>query len=451
MRLPLNQELARDLLKRARTKGASAGDVTMAESDSVVVNVRLGDIQNVSQARQKRLGLRLFFGRGSASAATSDISDASLDRLLEQTCALAAATAQDEHGGLPEAAELAVSFPELDLVDASARSLTVAQQIELARAVEDEALDYDSRINNSEGAEFRRAFDRVIYGNSLGFSGEYESSSFRLSVTPVAMLNGSMERDYWFSAARKYHLLDSPGMVGREAARRVMRRLGARKVRTQEVPVVFEARVARSLLGHLAHAASGYSLYRRASFLCGRLGERVASDIVDIVDDGTIPAALGSRPFDAEGVRVRAKQLVDRGVLTSYLLDSYSARKIGGTTTGNAAGFAGSGLAAAPTNLYLAPGPHTPEEIISSVAEGFYATELMGFGVNLVTGDYSQGASGMWIQNGQLSFPVEGVTIAGNLRDMLMSVEMVGNDLNRQSSVASPTIKIARMTVAGSS
>jgi PmbA protein len=263
------------------------------------------------------------------------------------------------------------------------------------------------------------------------------------------MLNGSMERDHWFSSARKHHLLDSPAAVGREAARRVMRRLGARKIRTQEVPVVFEARSARSLLGHLARAVSGYSLYRRASFLYGELGHRIASELVDIIDDGTVPAGLGSRPFDAEGVRVRAKKLVDRGVLSSYLLDSYSARKMGRATTGNASGFAEGGLTAAPTNLYLVPGPHGPEEIVESVQEGFYAIELMGFGVNFVTGDYSQGAAGIWIQNGQLAFPVEGVTIAGNLRDMLGHVEMVGNDLHRQAAVASPTIKVSRMTVAG--
>ena len=335
------------------------------------------------------------------------------------------------------------------MLEADERTMSVEEQIETALSVEDTALQYDNRINNTEGAVFRRYFDRVIYGNTSGFSGEYEGSLFRLAVTPVAMLNGSMERDQWFSSSRKYALLDSPAVVGREAARRVMRRLGARKVRTQQVPVVFESWTARSLLGHLAHAISGYSLYRRASFLYGRLGQRVASEVVDIIDDGTVVAGLGSKPFDAEGVGTRKKKIVEGGVLTSYLLDSYSARKIGHATTGNAARYVGTAPTVAPTNLYLVPGLHTPEEIISSVREGFYVTELMGFGLNPVTGDYSQGAAGIWIHQGELAFPVEEVTIAGNLRDMLAQIEMVGNDLRMQSPVASPTIKVSRMTVAG--
>jgi PmbA protein len=450
MRLQLGQELAQDLLKRAGKRGASMGDVLMVESDSVAVNVRLGKTQNISQACQKRLGLRLFFGHSTASTATSDISDASLDRLLDQTCALAAATAQDEYSGLPDPGDLAESLPDLDLMDASAQRVTIEQKIEAARLAEENALQFDARINNSEGAEFQGSFGRVVYCNSIGFSGEYEGSVFSLSVTPVAMFDGSMQRDHWFSSTRKYALLDSPAEVGREAARRVIRRLGARKVRTQKVPVVFDSQTARSLLRYLSRAISGYSLYHRASFLYGKLGHRIASEVVDVIDDGTIPGALGSKPFDAEGVRMRKKKVVEGGVLASYLLDSYSARKLGQSTTGNAARYVGTAPVVAPTNLYLAPGRHTPEAILASVDDGFYATELMGFGVNLVTGDYSQGAAGIWIQNGQLAFPVEEVTIAGNLTDMLAQIEMVGNDLHMYSEIASPTIKVARMTVAGS-
>ena len=448
-RLPVDRELAADLLARAKEKGASQGDVTVVEHEGVKVKVRLGKVETVSQAHETRLGLRLFFGRSSAATSTSDLSRASLDQLLDQTCAMARATAKDEFGGLPESGELAAEVPELDLLDEQARGMSVEQGIDAARLAEDHALQYDPRITNSEGAEFGNSFNRVIHANSEGFAGEYATSAFHLSVAPVAASNGSMERDHWFSAARRHDALDSPEAVGREAGRRVIRRLGARKVRTREVPVVFDAAVAGTLVRHVGQAVSGYALYQRASFLCDRLGQRVASAPVRIVDDGTIPSALGSRPFDAEGVGVRRKDVVEAGVLRSYLLDAYSARKLGGKSTGNAARGVGQASGVSPMNLYLIPGEHSPGDIIGSVEDGFYVTELMGFGVNLVTGDYSRGAAGLWIEKGELAYPVAEMTIAGNLNDMLSQVEMVGNDLRPQSPVASPTLKISRMTVAG--
>ena len=448
-RLPVDRELAADLLARAKEKGASQGDVTVVGHEGIKVKVRLGKVETVSQAHETRLGLRLFFGRSSAATSTSDLSRASLDQLLDQTCAMARATAKDEFGGLPEPGELAAEVPELDLLDEQARGMSVEQGIDAARLAEDHALQYDPRITNSEGAEFGNSFNRVIHANSEGFAGEYATSAFHLSVAPVAASNGSMERDHWFSAARRHDALDSPEAVGREAGRRVIRRLGARKVRTREVPVVFDAAVAGTLVRHVGQAVSGYALYQRASFLCDRLGQRVASAPVRIVDDGTIPSALGSRPFDAEGVGVRRKDVVEAGVLRSYLLDAYSARKLGGKSTGNAARGVGQASGVSPMNLYLIPGEHSPGDIIGSVEDGFYVTELMGFGVNLVTGDYSRGAAGLWIEKGELAYPVAEMTIAGNLNDMLSQVEMVGNDLRPQSPVASPTLKISRMTVAG--
>ena len=448
-RLPVDRELAAGLLARAKERGASQGDVTVVEHEGVRVRVRLGKVETVSQAHETRLGLRLFFGPSSASTSTSDLSRTSLDRLLEETCAMARATARDEFGGLPEPGELAADVPDLDLLDEDARDLPVERGIEAAREAEEHALQYDARITNSEGAEFGNAFNRVIHANSEGFAGEYATSAFRLSVAPVAASNGAMERDHWFSAARRLDALDSPEAVGREAGRRVVRRLGARKVRTREVPVVFDAAVAGTLVRHVGQAVSGYALYQRASFLCDRLGERVASGLVRIVDDGTIPRGLGSRPFDGEGVGVRRKDVVEAGVLRSYLLDAYSARKLGGKSTGNATRGAGQASGVSPMNLYLVPGEHGPEDIIGSVEDGLYVTELMGFGVNLVTGDYSRGAAGVWIENGELAYPVSELTIAGNLNDMLNQIEMVGNDLRPQSPVAAPTVKISRMTVAG--
>jgi PmbA protein len=304
-------------------------------------------------------------------------------------------------------------------------------------------------VRNSEGAEFYDRQGRVTYVATGGFAGDFPFSSFALSVTPVAVENGDMERDYWYSASRKLAGLDSPEAIGREAARRACRRLGARREATTEVPVVFDPESAASLLRALAVAASGPSLYRGTSFLVGRLGTRLAPASVTIVDDPLLPGGLGSRPFDGEGLPSRRTLLVERGVLASYLLDTYSARKLSLAATGHAARESGGGVTVGYTNLYLDPGPYAPEEIIGSVARGLYVTELIGFGVNFVTGDYSRGAVGQWIDKGELAYPVEEVTIAGNLTDMLARIEMVGRDLAFRDQTAAPTLKIARMTVAG--
>jgi len=448
-RLESSQELARDILRKAKEKGASQGDVVMGESDTFFVTVRLGEVDKISQAQEKRLGLRLFFGSSSATASTSDISKSSIDRLIGDTCAVARLTAKDEYSGLPPQEELAQSFPDLDLFDDSARSLSVEEKIRLTCETEQSALGYDSRISNSEGAEFSSQFSRVIYANSLDFSGEYQGSGFGLSVAPVAALNGSMQRDYWYSSQRKFSHLESPRKVGEKAAQRVLRRLGACKIKTKEVPVIFDPEIAASLLRNLSSALSGYSLYKGASFLVGKLGSKIGSELLTVIDDGTIPGALGSKPFDGEGLPTRKKIVVEKGVLRSYLLDSYSGRKLGFPSTGNASRSVGEPPGVAPTNFYLPAGNHSPEEIIGSVEDGFYVTELIGFGVNLVTGDYSRGAVGQWIEKGKWAYPVEEVTIAGNLKEMLLNIEMVGNDLEMRSRIAAPTIKISRMIVAG--
>ena len=448
-RLELSQDLARDILHQAKAKGASQGDLLMVESDSFFVTVRLGEIEKISQAQEKRLGLRLFFGASSATASTSDISKGSIERLVDETCAMARLTAQDDYSGLPAPEECARTFLDLDLLDDSGRSLSVEERSRLALETEKTALDYDRRITNSEGAEFSNQAGRVIYANSHGFSGEYQGSTYGLSVVPVAALNGMMQRDYWYSSQRKFSRLESPESIGRKAAARVLRRLGARKIKTREVPVVFEPEIAATLLRHLSGALSGYSLYKGASFLIGKLGDKIASELITVVDDGTIPAALGSKPFDGEGLPTGRKTVVEKGVLQSYLLDTYSGRKLGYPSTGNAARSVGEPPGVAPTNFYLSPGSYSPEKIIASVEEGFYVTELIGFGVNLVTGDYSRGAAGIWIEKGELTYPVEEVTIAGNLKEILLNIEMVGNDLEMRDRICAPTVKISRMTVAG--
>jgi PmbA protein len=448
-RLELSQELGRDILAMAKAQGASQGDVVMVESDSFFVTVRLGEVEKISQAQEKRLGLRLFFGSSSASASTSDISRKSIARLVEDTTRMARATAQDPHSGLPAAEDLAREIHELDLLDAGARSISVEEKIQMAMETEKSALGLDSRITNSEGAEFSSNFGRVIYASSHGFSGEYQGSTFGHSVAPVAKADGSMQRDYWYSSNRKFARLESPKSVGEKAAQRTLRRLGARKVKTCEVPIVFDPEISGSLLRNLSSAISGYSLYKGASFLVGKLGAQIASELVSVIDDGTIPGALGSRPFDGEGLPTGNKTIVEKGRLQSYLLDTYSGRKLGMGSTGNASRSVGEPPGVAPSNFYLAPGMHSPDAIIRSVKQGFYVTELIGFGVNMVTGDYSRGAAGLWIQDGELSYPVEEVTIAGNLKEMFQNIEMVGDDLEMRGRIAAPTLKISQMTVAG--
>jgi len=448
-RMELSQELGRDILKLAREKGATAGDVVMVESDSFFVTVRLGAVEKISQAQEKRLGLRLFIDSSSASASTSDISKKSIERLVEDTVQMARATAKDPYSGLAPEADLARHVPDLDLWDDAARSLPVETKIEIALEGERSALEFDRRIANSEGGEFSNQYGRVIYVTSHGFSGEYRGSNFSHSVAPVAAQNGSMQRDYWYSSSRKFSRLEAPRDVGRKAAERALRRLGARKIATCEAPVVFDPEMAASLMRHLAAAISGYSLYKGASFLVGKLGAVIASENVTVIDDGTIPGALGSRPFDSEGLATRKKTVVEKGRLQSYLLDTYSGKKLGLGSTGNASRSVGEPPGVAPMNFHLAPGSSTPEDIIRSVKRGLYLTETIGFGVNLVTGDYSRGAAGIWIENGALAYPVEEVTIAGNLKEMFQNIEMVGNDLEMRSRISAPTLKISKMTVAG--
>ena len=448
-RFELSQELGRDIIAMAKRKGASDGDVVMAESESFFVTVRMGEVEKISQAGEKRLGLRLFFGQSSASASTSDISRKSIEKLVDDTARMARITAQDPQSGLPDAEDLARELPPLDLLDESARAIPVDEKIQMALATEKSALAYDPRITNSEGAEFSNQFGRIVYASSRGFAGEYAGSTFGHSVAPVAAENGSMQRDYWYSSNRKFARLESSQSVGARAAQRVLRRLGARKVKTCEVPVIFDPEMAGSLLRNLSTALSGYALYKGASFLIGKLGTRIGSELLTVIDDATIPGALGSRPFDGEGLPTRKTTVVERGELKSYLLDTYSGKKLGMKSTANASRSLGEPPGVAAANFYLAAGRHTPDEIVRSIKAGLYVTEMIGFGVNMVTGDYSRGAAGLWIENGELAYPVEEVTIAGNLKDMFQNIEMAGSDLEMRGRIAAPTIKISAMTVAG--
>ncbi len=443
------EDIAAFLLEQARTNGATAADVIVAEGDSLAVGVRLGEVEKVKRSRGKHLGLRTFAGERSAVTSTADFSRDALAALAADAVALARVTAPDPFSGLAAAGDLATAIPDLDLYDPAMEGITAEQALEWCKTAEAAARDADPRITNSEGAEFESGTHRVVYAASNGFIGSYRTTSCSLWAVPVASENGSMQRDYWYSNQRHLAKLDPPEAIGRTAAARALRRLGARSVSTCEVPVVFDPEMAASLLGHLAGAVSGDALYRGTSFLLGKLGERIAPESVNVYDDGTIVGAPGSKPFDAEGLATRRTPVLEGGILRSYLFDSYSARKLGSHSTGNAARSVAGSPHVSATNFFLAPGTTTPDEIIRSVASGLYVTELMGFGVNPVTGDYSRGASGLWIENGALAYPVEELTIAGNLVAMFQSIELIGNDLTRRRSVSAPTIKIAKLTVAG--
>jgi len=441
--------LARDLVERALKAGASDAECTIAEGEEFTANVRMREVESLKEAGSRGAGLRIMKGRKTGSSYTSDLSREGIEKLVASAVELAEITTEDPHAGLPDPEEMGSIDGDLKLYSADLETLEPERKIASARCAEEAALAFDPRISNSEGASFSNHVGRHIFANSRGFAGEYRSSYCSLSVSPVAREGESMERDYWYTIDRGFAGLEPPEEVGRTAARRALRRLNAVKVPTQKVPVVFEPRTARTLLDNLFEAVHGMSVYRHESFLAGKLGEKVASEHVTVIDDGTIPGLFGTSPFDDEGVPSRRTVVIDRGVLKSYLLNSYAARKLGLKTTGNAArGLAGN-AGIGHGNLYLEKGVQTAEQIVAGISNGFYVTELIGFGVNVVTGDYSRGAAGLWIRDGELAFAVSEVTIAGNLKDMLPNLEAVGADLEFRGSVASPTLKIGEMTVGG--
>jgi PmbA protein len=443
------EQIASDLVNRAKGAGAAAADVVVREADEFSTTLRLGKIESLKEAASKVLGLRILLGIRSASSFSSDFSEQSLGRLVERTIAMARVTSEDPASGLPEASQLGRYPGDLGLFSSDVESLTTEDRIQLARRAEEAALGADPRIQNCEGAWFEASLGAMAYANSLGFAGSYRSSYCAMSVSPIAQQDGSMQRDYWYSVARRAAALETPEAVGRKAAQRVLRKLGARKVSTCQAPVVFDPETARSLLGHVFDAVRGDAIYRSASFLTGKLHQKVANENVTALDDGLRPGGFGSRPFDGEGIPSSITPVMEKGVLQNYLLNCYTARKLGLQTTGNASrGIAGP-PGVGPKNFYMVAGPYSPEEILRSVKNGFYVTGLIGFGVNTVTGDYSRGAAGMWIENGELAYPVEEVTIAGNLAEMLNHIDMVGSDLEFRSALASPTLLISGLTVAG--
>jgi len=444
------KEIAVDVVRRAMQGGATAAEAVVREGDEFSTLVRLGQVETLKEAGSKAIGVRVFFGQRAANTYSSDLSRAGIDRMVKSALELAKLTSEDPFGGIPEASQLGQLSGDLDLFHEDVYSLPGPDRIDYARRAEKAALDLDPRIKNSEGGSFDAATGHKVLANSHGFVGEYRRSYCSVAAIPIAQSDdGGMQRDYWFSVARTLGHLDPPEQVGKIAAERTLRRLGARKVKTAEVPIVFDPMVAASILEHIFEGVNGDSVYRGASFLAGKLGEKIAGDNVTVIDDGTIVGGFGTSPFDGEGIPTRRTLVIENGVLKSYLLNTYTAKKLGLQTTGNASrGLAGTpGIG--PGNYFLQPGTKSPKEIIGSIKEGLYVTEFLGHGANLVTGDYSRGASGLWISGGELTFPVEEITVAGNLKQMFFNISEIGNDLEFRGSVASPTIRLDGLTVGG--
>jgi len=430
--------------------GASAAECVVREGDEFSTVVRLGQVETLKEAGSRSVGVRVFFGQRAASTYSSDFSPPGIERMLKSALELARITSEDPYSGIPEAGKLGALSGDLDLFHEDVYSLAGPERIDYARRAEKAALDTDPRIKNSEGGSFDAATGRKVLANSHGFVGEYRRSYCSVAAVPIAQDDaGHMQRDYWYSVARSLAKLDPAEQVGKEAARRTLRRLGARKAKTAHVPVVLDPMVANSILEHIFEGVNGDSVYRGASFLAGKLGEQIAGHNITVIDDGTIVGGFGTSPFDGEGIPTRRTVVIENGVLKSYLLNTYTAKKLGLETTANASrGLAGTpGIG--PGNYFLQAGTKTPQQIIGDIKDGLYVTEFLGMGVNLVTGDYSRGASGMWIVNGELAYPVEEITVAGNLKDIFKNISEIGSDLEFRGSVASPTIRIDGLTVGG--
>ncbi len=444
------RELAQDIVRRAMKGGATAAECVVREGDEFSTLVRLGQVETLKESGSRSIGVRVFFGQRAASTYSSDFSTAGLDRMVTSALTLARITSEDPFGGIPDAAQLGSLTGDLDLYHEDVYSLPGPDRIDYARRAEKAAIDFDPRIKNSEGGSFDAATGHKVLANSHGFVGEYRRSYCSVAAIPIAQSdNGAMQRDYWYSVARMISKLDAPEKVGKIAAERTLRRLGARKAKTAQVPIIFDPMVSTSILEHIFEGINGDSVYRGASFLAGKLGQKIAGDNVTIIDDGTIPGGFGTSPFDGEGVPTRRTVVIENGVLKSYLLNTYTAKKLKLQTTGNASrGLAGTpGIG--PGNYFLQAGTKSPKELIGEIKEGLYVTEFLGSGANLVTGDYSRGASGLWISGGELTYPVEEITVAGNLKEMFFNISEIASDLEFRGAVAAPTLRIDGLTVGG--
>lgn len=432
------QQLARDVLDHARVKGATACEVDVSEGFGQSVTVRCNEVETIEYNRDKGIGVTIYAGQRKGYASTSDFSPQALRDTVEAALNIARFTAEDDCAGLADAELMARDILDLDLYHPW--DLPVEGAIDLARRSEQAAFDTSSRISNSEGATVSSQEAQFVAANSLGFMGGYPTSRHYIACSVIAGEQDAMQRDDWYTTCRHAGEMEAAEVVGRRAAERAVARLGGRRVKTGDVPVIFEAPLAAGLLGSLVHAASGGALYRKASFLLEQLGKPIFPEFINVSERCAIPRALGSSPFDNDGVATRDREVVAGGVLQGYFLSAYTARKLGMQTTGNAGGS---------HNLIIQPGDHDLAGLMKLMGRGLLVTEMLGQGVNYVTGDYSRGAAGFWIENGEIAYPVEEITIAGNMKDMFRGILAVGRDVHVRGSKQTGSILLNRMTVAG--
>ena len=429
-----------NVLEEAKNQGASAAEVGLSIESGLSVTCRLGAVETIEHHRDQGLGITVFWGQQKGSASVTDLSEASIKDSVKAACSIARFSGDDRYAGLPDPDRLATRFPDLDVCHPWA--LSADQAITLALDCETVARELDPLISNSEGATVNSHQGISVLGNSLGFLNGYESTRHSLSCSVIGQQGDDMQRDYWYTVARNANDLDSSRYVGAMAAERVVRRLGAQSLSSRQCPVLYAPEVAASLLGHFIGAISGGSLYRKSSFLLDALETQVFPDFIRIHEQPFLPKALGSSAYDGEGVAAQAHDLVTDGILASYVLSSYSAKKLGMVTTGNAGGV---------HNLTIEPGEQDQRGLLATMDTGLLVTELIGQGVNSMTGDYSRGAAGFWVEGGVIQYPVEEITIAGNLKDMYQNIVAVGNDVDLRRNTRTGSILVAQMTVAGSS
>ena len=439
-RIPELSDIAEFTLREAREAGATQAEADVSLQQGLNVTVRLGEVETVEYQRDRALGITVYFNQAKGSASSADLRPEAVREMVRKACAIARHTARDEFAGLAEEADMARDIPDLSLYHPW--DITPEQAIEIARTCEASGLAVDRRVNNSEGATVSTHRGVRVYGNSHGFLAGYPSTSHSVSCALLAQEGEDMQRDYWYSTARAPSGLEALEFIGRRAGERAVARLGARQLSTRKAPVLFVAELARGLFGHMVSAVQGSSQYRRSSFLLDAAGTQVLPDHVQIQERPHLVGAIASAPFDAEGVTTRDRDLVRDGVLQGYILGSYSARKLGLRTTGNAGGI---------HNLQVGSrlGARDFDELLAAMGTGLVVTELMGQGVNGVTGDYSRGATGFWIEDGEIRFPVHEVTIAGNLRQMYQGVRAIGSDVDTRGAVLTGSVLLDEVTIAG--
>ncbi len=431
-------ELAEQVLGLCRQQGADQAEVSLSEDSGLSVNVRMGEVETVERTQDRGVAVTVYFDQRKGTASTADIQLGSLKSTVEQACAIAQFTEKDTASGLADADRMATVFHDLDLWHPYA--ISADQAVEMALQAESSGREFDRRISNSDGASMSHGDSVAVYANSHGFSGAERSTHFSLSCSLIAGANDSMQRDYWYSSALRYSDLEAAASIGKQAAERTIRRMNPRSIDTGNYPVLFSAETARSLIGHFLGAVSGGALYRRASFLLDSVDTKLFPDWFSLLERPHIPRGFRSANFDAEGVATCEQHLVQNGVLKHYLLGSYSARKLGLQSTGNAGGV---------HNLDATANAGDLNEMIRNMGRGLLVTELMGQGVNAITGDYSRGAAGFWVEGGQIQYPVDEITIAGNLKTMFQAIEAAGSDVDLRSHIRTGSILIGNMTVAG--